>query len=194
MHLIHLTAKYLYIRYMSYQNETSNLYVRNFLHEDEPSVLSETTSTMLLSFIVITNPNSNINITWATVFVIWRFTAMNTEFIVVWVVMSCNDVLLPSSVWNVGNLCHHTASQLQYIYDMKDKILVAIINKCSEFFSSPPVNTGSTAKVASYTVGTGSLSSWVKRPGREADHSPPSSVEVKNAWSYTSTPPYVFMV
>jgi hypothetical protein len=33
----------------------------------------------------------------------------------------------------------------------------------------------------------------VKRPGREADHSPPSSVEVKNAWSYTSTPQYIFM-
>jgi len=30
-------------------------------------------------------------------------------------------------------------------------------------------------------------------PGNEADHSPPSSAEVKNAWSYTSTPPYVFM-
>jgi hypothetical protein len=25
--------------------------------------------------------------------------------------------------------------------------------------------------------------------GREADHSPQSSAEVKNAWSYTSTPP-----
>jgi hypothetical protein len=33
----------------------------------------------------------------------------------------------------------------------------------------------------------------VKQPGREADHSPPSSVEVKNIWSYTSTQPYVFM-
>jgi hypothetical protein len=29
----------------------------------------------------------------------------------------------------------------------------------------------------------------VKRPGREADHSPPSSAEVKNTWSYISTPP-----
>jgi len=27
-----------------------------------------------------------------------------------------------------------------------------------------------------------------KRPGREADHSTPSSAEVKNVWSYTSTP------
>jgi hypothetical protein len=32
----------------------------------------------------------------------------------------------------------------------------------------------------------------VKWPGREAGHSPPSSAEVKNAWSYTSIPPYVF--
>jgi hypothetical protein len=30
-------------------------------------------------------------------------------------------------------------------------------------------------------------------PGPEADHSPPYSAEVKNAWSYTSIPPYFFM-
>jgi hypothetical protein len=29
---------------------------------------------------------------------------------------------------------------------------------------------------------------WVKRLGREADHSPPSSAEVKNVWSYTPIP------
>jgi hypothetical protein len=29
------------------------------------------------------------------------------------------------------------------------------------------------------------LSLGIKRPGRESDHSPPSSSEVKNAWSYT---------
>jgi len=28
---------------------------------------------------------------------------------------------------------------------------------------------------------------------READHSPPSSAQVKNVWSYTSTPQYAFM-
>jgi hypothetical protein len=33
----------------------------------------------------------------------------------------------------------------------------------------------------------------VKRPGREADHSPRTSAEVKKMWIYTSTPPYVFM-
>jgi hypothetical protein len=40
---------------------------------------------------------------------------------------------------------------------------------------------------------TGALSSGVKLPGREADHSPPTSVEVKNTWIYTSTPPYALM-
>jgi hypothetical protein len=32
----------------------------------------------------------------------------------------------------------------------------------------------------------------VKRPGRETDHSPPHNADVKNAWSYTSTPPVRF--
>jgi hypothetical protein len=35
----------------------------------------------------------------------------------------------------------------------------------------------------------GAISPGVKRQGREADHSPPSSAEVKNVWSYTFTPP-----
>jgi hypothetical protein len=35
----------------------------------------------------------------------------------------------------------------------------------------------------------GALSLGVKRPGREADHSPPTNAEIKNAWSYTSTLP-----
>jgi len=34
----------------------------------------------------------------------------------------------------------------------------------------------------------------VKRPGREADHSPQSSAEIKNVRIYTSTPQFVFVV
>jgi hypothetical protein len=32
-----------------------------------------------------------------------------------------------------------------------------------------------------------------KAARHEADHSPPSGTKVKNAWSYTSTPQYIFM-
>jgi hypothetical protein len=43
-------------------------------------------------------------------------------------------------------------------------------------------------KMSLYPLTNGSFSA-VKRPGREADNSPPSSAKVKSAWSYTSTSP-----
>jgi hypothetical protein len=55
------------------------------------------------------------------------------------------------------------------------------------------LQTGSGVHPTSYPVVTGSLSPGVKRPGCEADHSPPSSAQVKKMWIYTSTPPYAFM-
>jgi hypothetical protein len=39
----------------------------------------------------------------------------------------------------------------------------------------------------------GALSPGIKQPGRESDHSPATSAEVKNTWLHTYTPPYVFM-
>jgi hypothetical protein len=55
------------------------------------------------------------------------------------------------------------------------------------------VHTSSGAHPASYPVGTGGFSPGVKQLEREADHSPPTSAEVKKMWIYTSTPPYAFM-
>jgi hypothetical protein len=34
----------------------------------------------------------------------------------------------------------------------------------------------------------------VERPEQDADNSPPSGAEVKDAWIFTCIPPYVFMV
>jgi hypothetical protein len=42
------------------------------------------------------------------------------------------------------------------------------------------VRTGPGAHPASYSKGNGVLSPGVKRPGREVNHSPPCSTEVKN--------------
>jgi hypothetical protein len=55
------------------------------------------------------------------------------------------------------------------------------------------VQTGSGAHPAYYAMDTRGSFPGVKLPGREAAHSPPSSAEVKSAWSYTFTPPYIFM-
>jgi hypothetical protein len=45
---------------------------------------------------------------------------------------------------------------------------------------------GSGAQPDSCSLGTGVLSQDVKRLWHEVNHSPPSSAEVKNEWSYTS--------
>jgi hypothetical protein len=50
------------------------------------------------------------------------------------------------------------------------------------------------AHATSYPVGTEVVSLQVKRPGREAGHSPPPSAEIKNAWSITSVPSYVLLL
>jgi hypothetical protein len=50
------------------------------------------------------------------------------------------------------------------------------------------VQNGTGAHTASYPMGTRGCS-----PGGKADHSSPSSAEVNNGWSYTSTPQYVLM-
>jgi hypothetical protein len=55
------------------------------------------------------------------------------------------------------------------------------------------VQTGSGVHPTSYKMGTGGSFLGVKRQGREVDHSPPTSAEIKEMWIYTSTPLYVFM-
>jgi hypothetical protein len=62
-----------------------------------------------------------------------------------------------------------------------------------EYFLLHVVQTGSGVHPTSSPMGTGGSFPGVKRPAREADHSPPASIEVKKMWIYTSTPPYAFM-
>jgi hypothetical protein len=65
---------------------------------------------------------------------------------------------------------------------------------CWEYFSSPPYPERLWSPSSLLSNGYwGVLSPGLKRPAREADHSPPTSAEVKNAWSYTSTHQCVFM-
>jgi hypothetical protein len=55
------------------------------------------------------------------------------------------------------------------------------------------VHFGSGVHPASYPMGKGALSPGIKRLWREADHSPPTSAEVKKMWIYTSISLYAFM-
>ena len=51
------------------------------------------------------------------------------------------------------------------------------------------VQNGSGALAASYSMFTGLLSRSHNCPGRDIDHTPPSSAKNKNEWSHTSTRP-----
>jgi hypothetical protein len=59
------------------------------------------------------------------------------------------------------------------------------------FYSPRRPTLGSTQHPTQWVPGT--LSPRVKRPERDADHSPPTSAKVKKIWAYTSTPPNAFM-
>jgi hypothetical protein len=67
-------------------------------------------------------------------------------------------------------------------YGLDDRAIgVRFPAEAKDFSSSLCVQTGSGAHPASCTMGTGVLSPGAKaRPGRDADHSPPSSAEVEN--------------
>jgi hypothetical protein len=63
-----------------------------------------------------------------------------------------------------------------------------------EFFSSPPRPDRFWGPPSLLSDGyQGLFLLGVKWPGRESDHSPPSSAEVKNTWSCTSCLPYAFV-
>jgi hypothetical protein len=79
-------------------------------------------------------------------------------------------------------------------YGLDDRVSrVRFPAEAGKFSHHHRVQNGSGSHPASIQWVPGALSLRVKRPGRESDHSPPSSAEVNKAWSYTSTPQYVFM-
>jgi hypothetical protein len=62
-------------------------------------------------------------------------------------------------------------------YGLDDQAIEVRSPTGADFSSSPCVQTGSGANPASYPMGT---ERGKARPGRDADHSPPSSAKVKN--------------
>jgi hypothetical protein len=79
-------------------------------------------------------------------------------------------------------------------YELDDRgSRVLFLTGAGNFSLHHHVQNDSGAHPASYPMGTRDSFLRVKRPGREADHSPPFSTEVKNAWNYTPSPQYVFI-
>jgi hypothetical protein len=88
------------------------------------------------------------------------------------------------------NLLSHTSSvviALGYGLDDRDS-RVRVPAGAGNFSLNHRVQNGSGPTQPPIQWVPGALSLGLKRPGRESDHSPPFSAEVKNEWSYTSTP------
>jgi hypothetical protein len=75
-------------------------------------------------------------------------------------------------------------------YRLDDRGVEVRVPVGSRIFTSPPALRSTQPPIQWIP---GALSPGVKRPRREADHSPPTSTEVKKTWVYTSTPRYAFM-
>jgi hypothetical protein len=69
-------------------------------------------------------------------------------------------------------------------YGLNDRDVGVRVPVGSKFSLLQAVQTGSGVQITSYPVGTGGFSPGVKRQGREADHSPSTSAEVKKMWTY----------
>jgi hypothetical protein len=102
---------------------------------------------------------------------------------------------------HICRLSFHTTSYTSRILlHLSTLLLMSYFSLAYKLFMSVEVSfrqriqTDYGAHMCSHELGKGYIFPEVKRPGHEADHLPPSSAEVKNVCSYTSTPPYIFML
>jgi len=61
---------------------------------------------------------------------------------------------------------------------------VQILLGSRDFSLLQNIQTGCETYLVSSSMGTGVLSLWLKWPGHEVNHSPPSCAEVGDEWSY----------
>jgi hypothetical protein len=134
---------------------------------------------------------------------LWRFRKAATRWLRSYVLIKLVPGVLCKEEWRIGS----RALPFPFMWrDVSQDSAVGIATSWTtegsewqsrwgqEFLFLHLVQTCSGVHSTSYPMGTGALYPGVKRPGREADHSPPTSAEVKKMWIYTSTSPYVFMV
>jgi hypothetical protein len=70
---------------------------------------------------------------------------------------------------------------------------VQILAGARDFSLLQDIRTGSKAHKAPYSLSYRASFLEAVQPEPEINHSPTSSAKVTNEWSYTSTPPYVFV-
>jgi hypothetical protein len=107
-----------------------------------------------------------------------------------------HDVCYPSYQPHLKHLSTIRGALAQSVWrltldDRRVKVQVPIRSRIFIYSISSRLALGPTQPPVLWVQET--LSAGIKRKGREADHLAPTIAEVKKAWIYTSTPPYIFM-
>jgi len=92
-------------------------------------------------------------------------------------VMLCDDVIF----------CYPAYRRTWLCYGLDDRVSIPGRGNCEIFLFTTTSRPALRPTQSPTRWVPGLLPHAVKRLGSEADHSPPCSAEVKNAWSYTST-------
>jgi hypothetical protein len=126
------------------------------------------------------------------------------DFIVYHYITSCGFSVVECYVFHFAfensnsylsnNRSRNSAVGIATGYGLDDREAGVRVPVRSRIFTSPYLPDRLWRPPNFYTMGTGGTFPGVKRPGCEADRSPPASADVKKMWIYTSTPPYAFMM
>jgi hypothetical protein len=114
-----------------------------------------------------------------------------------WSVVCPNDIAKPCDLHHPARLANRDEGRDAHFYCVATGLTIGVLRFDSRrelgflFTAVSRTALGPTQPPIEWVPGA--LSMRVKRPGREADHSSPPSAEVNNAWSYVSSPQYVFM-
>jgi hypothetical protein len=102
--------------------------------------------------------------------------------------------MIPSYIYDCISLFRDSSVSIATSYGLDDQGEREFESQQGKKFSHLHIiQTSSGVYPTSYKMGTWGSFPGVKRQGHEADHSPPTSAEVKKMWIYASTPSYVFM-
>jgi hypothetical protein len=91
------------------------------------------------------------------------------------------------------NIHSHNVVRIATGYGLDDRGVGVRVPVETRIFSSTRRPDSHCGPLSLLFTGYRGLSPGVKRQGREADHLPPTSAEVKKMYIYTSTPPYAIM-
>jgi hypothetical protein len=122
------------------------------------------------------------------------FLQVNFAQIVSWLISSCRGCMIAyNERERTGRMYRWLSRYSDRLWAGRQRVRSLCAGRGQGFSLNHAFHVGSGVTQPTIQCVPGEISSRIRRPGREADHSPLTSAKLKNIWIYTSTPPYIFM-